>query len=79
MEPHLEEKKKNTKKNKNYDTLKPQPIQSFSMQHYTVKTGGLPHHQTLTPNLLGRHLADQQVSNKYHVVFPPAIPGDKPA
>jgi hypothetical protein len=54
--------KKSIKKNKNFNTLNPQPVQSFSMQRCTEKTGELPHRQTLAPNLLGRHLADQQMS-----------------
>jgi hypothetical protein len=45
--------KKTTKKKQNSETLNPQPVQSFFMPHYTEKIGGLPHHQTLTPNLLG--------------------------
>jgi hypothetical protein len=44
--------KKNKKKKPNSETLNPQPVQSFSMPHYTEKTGGLPHHQMLAPNLL---------------------------
>jgi hypothetical protein len=71
-------KKKNTKKNQNFDTLNHQPIQSFSMPRYTEKTGGLLHHQMPAPNLLQKHLADQKVSIKCHAVFPQP-PQDKPA
>jgi hypothetical protein len=39
------------KKKQNSETLNPQPIKSFSTPHYTEKTGGLQHHQTLAPNL----------------------------
>jgi hypothetical protein len=46
--------KKNTKKNQNFDTLNPQPVQDFSTPHYTEKTGGLPCHQKPAPNLLER-------------------------
>jgi hypothetical protein len=60
LEPHLVEI---------FDTLNSELVESFFMPHYTEKTGGLPHHQTLAPNLLGRHLADQQVSTKHHAVF----------
>jgi hypothetical protein len=70
--------KKTTKKNQNFDTLNTQPIQNFFTPHYTEKMGGLPHHQTLTPNLLGRHLADQQVSKKCHAVFPQPPLDSKP-
>jgi hypothetical protein len=56
-------------KNQNFDTLNLQPSQSFSMPHYTERTGGLLSHQSLTPNLLGRNLLEQQVSTKHHMVF----------
>jgi hypothetical protein len=53
LEPHLAEKKHQEELNS--DTLNPQPVKSFSMPHYTEKTGGLPCHQTPAPNLLGRY------------------------
>jgi hypothetical protein len=59
LEPYLVEK--STKKSQNFGTLNPQPIQNFSMPPYTEKTGGMMCHQTLAPNLLRRHSADQQV------------------
>jgi hypothetical protein len=46
--------KKKKKKKQNSETLNPQPIKSFSMPHYTEKTGGLLHHQMPAHNLLGR-------------------------
>jgi hypothetical protein len=52
LEPHLAEK--TTKKKQNFDTLNPQPVQSFSTSSDTKKTGGLPHFQMLAPNLLRR-------------------------
>jgi hypothetical protein len=54
--------KKSTKRNQGFDTLNPQPVQSFSMPCYMEKTGGLLCHQMPAPNLLGRHPADKQVS-----------------
>jgi hypothetical protein len=36
LEPHLAEIKH--QEESNFDTLNPQPIQSFSMPHYTEKT-----------------------------------------
>jgi hypothetical protein len=42
------------------DTLNPQPIQSFSMPHYTDKTGVLPYFWTLAQTCLGD--ANQKVS-----------------
>jgi hypothetical protein len=47
--------KNTTNKNQNFSTSNPQPVQSFSMPGYIEKTGGLPSHQTLDPNLIGRH------------------------
>jgi hypothetical protein len=52
LEPHLAGK--TTKKKKNSDTPNPQPAQSFSMPHYTEKSGGLLCHQMPAPNLPGR-------------------------
>jgi hypothetical protein len=37
----LAKKKKKKKKKQNSKTLNPQPVKSFSMPHYTEKTGGL--------------------------------------
>jgi hypothetical protein len=34
--------KKSNKRNQGFDTLNPQPVQSFSAPHYTKKTGGFP-------------------------------------
>jgi hypothetical protein len=45
------------------------------MPHYTEKTGELPRHQMLAPNLLGRHPADQQLSTKHHTLLPQPPPG----
>jgi hypothetical protein len=45
---------KNTKKKQNSETPNPQSVQSFSMPCYTEKPGGLPCHQMLAPNQLGR-------------------------
>jgi hypothetical protein len=75
LKPHVAEK--STKKNKNFDTMNSQPIQSFSMPCYPEKTGGLLCHQTLAPNLLARHPADQQVISvkQYSNIHP----WDKPA
>jgi hypothetical protein len=57
--------KKNTQKNQNFDNLNSQPVQSFSVPHYTEKTGGLLHCQMLTPNLLGKcKPTDEQISIK---------------
>jgi hypothetical protein len=67
--------KKTTKKNQNSNTLNPQPVKSFSTPCYSEKTGGLPHHQTPAPNLLGRHPADQQVSNQVVGGITTATPG----
>jgi hypothetical protein len=71
LEPHLAEK--NTKKNQNFDTLNPQPVQSFSSTHYTEKTRGFPHHQRPAPNLLGR--CRPKVSTKCPCGIPTATPG----
>jgi hypothetical protein len=46
--------RKTTKKKQKSDTPNSQSTKSFSMPHYTVKEGGLPHWQRLAPNLLGR-------------------------
>jgi hypothetical protein len=60
-----------------YDTLNSQPVQSFSTPHYTEKTGGLPHHQTPAPNLLGRcrptgeQISGTQYSHSYPWNKPP--------
>jgi hypothetical protein len=48
----LAEKKK--KKKQNTKTLNPQPVQSFTMPHYSEKIGGLLHHHMPAPNLLRR-------------------------
>jgi hypothetical protein len=65
LEPHLAEK--NTKKKQNSNTLNPQPIQNFSMPHYTEKTGGLPYHQMPAPNLLGKHRpTGEQISSTWY-------------
>jgi hypothetical protein len=54
LEPHLAKiKKKKKKKKQNSKTLNTQPIQGFSMPHYTEKTGGLQHCQTPAPTCLG--------------------------
>jgi hypothetical protein len=53
LEPHLGEK--NKKKNQKSNIPNLQPVQSFFTPQYTEKTGGLPHCQTLAPNLLGSH------------------------
>jgi hypothetical protein len=59
--------KKTTKKKQNSDTPNPQPTQSFSMPHYNKKPGGLPHHQMLAPNLLGRHRpTGEQISSTWY-------------
>jgi hypothetical protein len=58
--------KKNTKKKQSSDTPNPQPTQSFSMPHYTEKPGGLLHHQTPLPNMLGRSRAiGKQISHPW--------------
>jgi hypothetical protein len=50
---------------------------SFSMPHYTEKTGGLPHHQMLAPNLLGKcRLTGEQISNMQYIQ---SYPWDKSA
>jgi hypothetical protein len=59
--------KKITKKKQNSNTLNPQHIQSFSTPHYTEKTGGLPRHQMLAPNLLGRYRpTGEQISSTWY-------------
>jgi hypothetical protein len=45
-------------------------MESFSTPRYIEKTGRLPHHQMPAPNLLRRHVADQQVSTKSHAATP---------
>jgi hypothetical protein len=77
LEPHLSEKKINTKKKQSSNTLNPQTIQTFCMPHYTEKTGGLSHHQTPAPNLLGRHRpTGEQISSMW---YSHSYPWDKPA
>jgi hypothetical protein len=63
---------KTTKKNQKDDTLKLQPIQSFSMPHYTEKTGGLPCRQMLASNLLGscRKTSEQISGMQYFHSYP---------
>jgi hypothetical protein len=74
LEPHLAEK--TTKKKQNYDIPNLQPIQSFSMAHYTEK-GGLLHHQMPAPNLLGKHRpTGEQISG---MLYSHSYPWDKPA
>jgi hypothetical protein len=48
LEPHLAIKK-NRKEEKNFKTLNPQPVKSFSMPCYTEKTKGIHHCQMLAP------------------------------
>jgi hypothetical protein len=65
LEPHLAEKSHQEEQNSN--TPNPQPIQSFSMPHYTEKTGGLLHCQTPAPNLLGRcRPTGEQISSMWY-------------
>jgi hypothetical protein len=45
LEPHLAKETK--RKKQNSKTLNPQSVESFSMPHYTEKTGRLQHLQTL--------------------------------
>jgi hypothetical protein len=52
LEPHLAGK--TTKKRQNYDTPNPQTSQSFSMPHYSEKSGEIMCHQMPAPNLPGR-------------------------
>jgi hypothetical protein len=52
VKPHLTKKKK--KREKNFETLNPQPVKSFCMTSYTEKIGGLQHCQMPVPNLPGR-------------------------
>jgi hypothetical protein len=59
LEQHLAEK--NTKKAKLQHSELPAYTKLLN-SCYTEKTRGLPCHQTLAPNLLGKHPADQQVS-----------------
>jgi hypothetical protein len=47
-------KRERERKRRNKKTLNFQPIKSFSTPSYTKKTGGLQHHQILSPNLLER-------------------------
>jgi hypothetical protein len=68
---------KTTKKTQNSNTLNPQPVQSFSMPHYTEKTGGLLCHQMLDPNLLERHRpTGKQISSMWYSY---SYPWDKSA
>jgi hypothetical protein len=50
-------------------------IENISMPHYTEKTGGLCHHQTLAPNLFGIHSADQTGEHQASSSIPSATPG----
>jgi hypothetical protein len=47
----LRKEKKNKKKKQNSETMNTQPVKSFSMPHYTEKTGGPQHCKTPAPNL----------------------------
>jgi hypothetical protein len=69
--------KKNTKKKQNFNTLNPQPTQSFSMPYYTEKPGVILHRQVPVPNLLGRcRPTGEQISC---TGYSHSHPWDKPA
>jgi hypothetical protein len=71
LETHLAGK--TTKKRQHFETPDPQASHSFSMSHYTEKQGGLPHCQTLAPNLLERcRPTGEQISSLW---YPTANPG----
>jgi hypothetical protein len=69
---HTWQKKKNTKKKQNSNTLNPQPIQNYSTPHQTEKTVGFPRHQMPAPNLLGRcrSTGEQISSTRYSHSYP---------
>jgi hypothetical protein len=67
LEPHLAGRKHQEESK----LQNPEPPAHTKLLHTTLKTGGLPHHQMLTPNLIGD--PDEQVSkssNQYSHSYP---------